>query len=253
MKVLTLPDGQDSIDVWPSNGSIATKLQAVDIVPGSGIVDSVVAGTGIAVNSSDPANPVVSNTGVLDITAGTGISVGGSAQHPSVSSTIRQSAAAVLRLADTGSDIDVPTSGSSGIFVRCSALAGQFAVDGSGFTLGANAEITYTGAPRPALIQLNATIEVKIANQDDPFAIAIDQNADTVGAAYYSAQSLAAGQISARIAQSAVPSFDLALSTCRVVTLATGDVLSPVFVMRYDSGTPTNILLEGLTMSVLLL
>ncbi len=38
MNVLTLPDGQDSIDVWPSNGTSAVKLQAVAMSGSSPIV-----------------------------------------------------------------------------------------------------------------------------------------------------------------------------------------------------------------------
>ena len=51
---------------------------------GSGDVVSVVAGTGIAVDSTDPANPVVSNTGVLSVTAGSNITIGGTAQNPTI-------------------------------------------------------------------------------------------------------------------------------------------------------------------------
>jgi len=39
------------------------------------IVEEVEAGTGIAVNNTDPTHPVVSNTGVLSVVAGSGISV----------------------------------------------------------------------------------------------------------------------------------------------------------------------------------
>ncbi len=34
MKVLTLPDQQDSVAVWPANGTAAVILQAENIIPG---------------------------------------------------------------------------------------------------------------------------------------------------------------------------------------------------------------------------
>jgi len=84
MRVVVLPDGAESVTVLPAGGGSPVFFGTADIAAGTGIVDSVVAGTGIAVDSSDPANPVVSNTGVLDVAAGTGITVGGTAQHPTV-------------------------------------------------------------------------------------------------------------------------------------------------------------------------
>jgi hypothetical protein len=55
---------------------------------GGGVVDSVVAGTGIQVNATDPANPIVTNTGVLSVVAGTNVTVDDTnPQHPIVSAT----------------------------------------------------------------------------------------------------------------------------------------------------------------------
>lgn len=55
---------------------------------GSGSVVSIVAGDGIDVDDADPANPIVSNTGVLSVTAGDGtITVGGTAADPTVEVT----------------------------------------------------------------------------------------------------------------------------------------------------------------------
>lgn len=52
-----------------------------------GAVASVVAGTGISVNSADPANPIVTNTGVRTVTAGTNITLGGTATDPIVNAS----------------------------------------------------------------------------------------------------------------------------------------------------------------------
>lgn len=65
------------------------KQSAGFAVPGpAGRVQSIVAGSNIAVNSSDPANPVVSTTGggtVTSVTAGdTTITIGGTAVAPTV-------------------------------------------------------------------------------------------------------------------------------------------------------------------------
>lgn len=53
----------------------------------TGIVASVVAGTGINVDSTDPANPIVSNAGVLSVSPDTGISIGGTPQNPTVANS----------------------------------------------------------------------------------------------------------------------------------------------------------------------
>lgn len=57
------PSGGGGIPEAPINGSLyARRDGAWDLVPtgGTGTVDSIVAGTGMAVNNTDPANPVIS-------------------------------------------------------------------------------------------------------------------------------------------------------------------------------------------------
>ena len=66
-------------------GSIPTAGKVEPGTGGTGAVHSVVAGTGIGVNNADPANPIVSNTGVLSVVAGTGTAVDSSDPlHPIV-------------------------------------------------------------------------------------------------------------------------------------------------------------------------
>lgn len=68
MKVLTLPDLLNSIEVFTSNGTTSVILLGVDIAA-SGVVSSVTAlpGSGITVDNTDPANPKISNAGVIDV------------------------------------------------------------------------------------------------------------------------------------------------------------------------------------------
>jgi len=65
-------------NVAPAIGDDLTNKTYVDAQIGSaGIVDTIVAGDGISVDSTDPANPIVANTGVLENTAGSGITLSG--------------------------------------------------------------------------------------------------------------------------------------------------------------------------------
>ena len=54
---------------------------------GGGTLTSVVAGDGISVDDTDPANPVVSNTGVLSNIAGTGISISSADGNSTITNT----------------------------------------------------------------------------------------------------------------------------------------------------------------------
>jgi len=54
---------------------------------GGGTVTSVNAGAGIAVNNTDPDNPIISNTGVLSNIGGTGISISGSTGNSTITNT----------------------------------------------------------------------------------------------------------------------------------------------------------------------
>ena len=51
---------------------------------GGGQVNAVQGGTGINVDATDPVNPIVNNAGVLGVTAGANVSLGGSAQTPEI-------------------------------------------------------------------------------------------------------------------------------------------------------------------------
>lgn len=61
-----------NITISPTNGIGVVTINASGDGGGGGQVNTVVAGTGIAVNSIDPVNPVVSNTGVLSFATRTG-------------------------------------------------------------------------------------------------------------------------------------------------------------------------------------
>lgn len=54
---------------------------------GGGGIESIVAGAGISVDNTDPDNPVVSNTGVLSVSAGSNVTITGTAQNPIINSS----------------------------------------------------------------------------------------------------------------------------------------------------------------------
>ena len=57
------------------------------IPAGGGTVTSVNAGTGIAVNNTNPEDPIISNTGVLSNIAGAGISISGATGNSTITNT----------------------------------------------------------------------------------------------------------------------------------------------------------------------
>lgn len=273
MKVLTLPDGQDQVAVWPANGTAAVILQAEAMDPSGGVA-TVQAGIGIAVDDTDPANPVVSNTGVLDVAAGTGIAIGGTAQHPSVANTgvlgvtagsgitvggtaqnpsiAANVSIAWLRLLNV--DLIIPTSGGNDKFVRVTAAASDFTLvndAASSFTKGSNGTLTYAGATRNALV--SAAVTVEIGNfPRTTIPLCIDLNGDTIGQASFSVAALAAGQIQTTTDTTINVFEDLPISTQRLVTLHNGDVLSCTYAANTGT-TATDMALEGHSLSIVLL
>lgn len=97
-----------------TNGQVLTS-QGTNAPPiwtsvNTGVVDTIVAGTGININSSNPENPIVTNTGVTELlTSGTGISVSGSTGSITLQNT------GVTQLSTSGTGISV--SGSTGSIV----------------------------------------------------------------------------------------------------------------------------------------
>lgn len=224
--------------------------------PGAGgeFVIKVHEGTGIAVDNTDQQNPVVSNLGLLGATSGQGISVQVVDGIVHIATSFAPPVSAVLRLANPNADIPIPTAASPNTMVRCTALISDFTTTGDAagdFTLGANAELTYTGADRAALVTLSTCVELPLANVSTVVSMCIDVNADTVGAAPFDPVTLVGGLMSVTMPNSGNSSA-LSMTTTRVLTLHTGDVLSPTVGAVYV-GTPTNVLFEGFTMSVLLL
>jgi hypothetical protein len=70
VNALTLPDGQNSITVFTDNGTTSVMLLAVPVGTGGGAVQSVTAPgeePGIIVDNSDPANPKLHNSGVIEL------------------------------------------------------------------------------------------------------------------------------------------------------------------------------------------
>lgn len=86
-----------------------------------GGVESVTAGTGITVNNTDPANPVVANDGVLTVVAGTNITVNATdPNNPIVSATA------------TGGQVDSVTAANGTITIAGTAVDPTVAVTPAG-------------------------------------------------------------------------------------------------------------------------
>lgn len=118
---LIFPPVGDTIDAEALNASVSAPLDTARVIwrveegrwvslstgvaQEAGIVASVGAGTGISVDSTDPANPVVSNTGVLSVTAGSNVSITGTAQNPIINATVPPSGVETI-VAGTGIDVD---------------------------------------------------------------------------------------------------------------------------------------------------
>ena len=89
----------------PGSSKYVTVQGLANIIAGVGGVQSVVAGLNVTVDNADPANPVVAvpstNLGVLSVSAGTGISITGTPQNPTVN------ASGVVFTATSGDSINV--------------------------------------------------------------------------------------------------------------------------------------------------
>ena len=125
-------------------------INPVISVTGSGVVASVVAGTGIGVDSTDPLHPIVSNTGVLGVVAGTNVTVDNTdPQHPIVASSGGGgggSGASVLFL-----DISVTASDMSGLSQKTYWIPSQdmlilqvFDTGSTAFDMGGTASYSLT-------------------------------------------------------------------------------------------------------------
>jgi hypothetical protein len=86
-------------------GTVGNTITINSTATGGGTVNSVVAGTGIAVDSSTPSAPVVSNTGVLSLAAGAGIAVSAATGAITISATGSASGATLYFNKSVPSDI----------------------------------------------------------------------------------------------------------------------------------------------------
>jgi hypothetical protein len=102
---LTSGSGTDNslVTLTPAGGITITQAGNIVTIDSSalGIVDSVVAGTGISVNNTDPVNPIVSNTGVLSNIAGTGISISGATGDSTITNTAPDQTVVITGSGDT--------------------------------------------------------------------------------------------------------------------------------------------------------
>jgi hypothetical protein len=125
------PDGTHARPIAP----ISLAGGGVQSVTGTGVDDTdpanpvITAGvasvSGTAVDDTDPANPVIDVSGVQEITAGTGVTVTGTATHPIISATAGGEGAAGI--------VEVDLSAETGSWVECNLselpVAGTYRVE----------------------------------------------------------------------------------------------------------------------------
>ena len=130
---------------------------------------------------------------------------------------------AMLSLVTT--ELEFPTSAADNVYVALDCVAADMALSGStaGWTLGDEAELTWSGADTTCLIAATATLGTNVVNAYSGFAYA--KNADVIGQAQVSAPALAAGEM---LFRNAVAAFvDANFTVLRRVTLTNGDKVKP--------------------------
>lgn len=151
------PVGTSALDLY-------TKILALYTGGGGGTVTSVTAGTGITVTGT-ATDPVVNNAGVLGVTAGTNITLGGTAANPIINAAgggggTVTSVTAGTGLTDTGTATDpvlnIANTGSGAGSTTLSALTrnaqGQITSAANGTGAQINAALGYTAANAAAVV-----------------------------------------------------------------------------------------------------
>ena len=205
---LTSGSGVDNslVTLTPAGGITITQAGNIVTIDSSalGIVDSVVAGTGISVNNTDPENPIVSNTGVLSNIAGTGISISGATGNSTITNTQPDQTVVITGTGDTvvtgtypsfnissdsgvtqilaGTDISISPGGGTGIVTINSTSQGGVTsiVAGDNVTLSPISGLGDVTVSAPGLIPYVETSTASMQFVSEDVALGGGTSSDTV-------------------------------------------------------------------------
>ena len=141
---------------------------------GGGTVTSVNAGTGIAVNNSNPSDPIVSNTGVLSNIAGTGISISGATGNSTITNTAPDQTVVITGSGDTTVTGTYPTFNISSDSGVASIIAGD------NITLSPVSGLGNVTVNAPGLIPYAETSTANIQFVSEDVALGGGSSSDTV-------------------------------------------------------------------------
>ena len=171
---------------------------------GGGTVTSVNAGTGIAVNNTNPSDPVVSNTGVLSNIAGVGISINNATGNSTITNTAPDQTVVITGSGDTtvtgtyptfnissdsgvtqivaGNDISISPIGGTGIVTINSTSQGGVTslIAGDNITLSPITGLGDVTVNAPGLIPYAETSTANIQFVSEDVALGGGSSSDTV-------------------------------------------------------------------------
>lgn len=141
---------------------------------GGGTVTSVNAGTGIAVDNSNPSDPIVSNTGVLSNIAGTGISISSATGNSTITNTAPDQTVVITGSGDTTVTGTYPTFNISSDSGVASIIAGD------NITLSPVSGLGNVTVNAPGLIPYTETSTANIQFVSEDVALGGGSSSDTV-------------------------------------------------------------------------
>ena len=171
---------------------------------GGGTVTSVDAGAGISVDSTDPANVIISNTGVLSNIAGTGISISSATGNSTITNTAPDQTVVITGSGDTtvtgtyptfnissdsgvtqivaGNDISISPVGGTGIVTINSTSQGGVTslIAGDNITLSPITGLGDVTVNAPGLIPYTETSTANIQFVSEDVALGGGSSSDTV-------------------------------------------------------------------------
>ena len=188
----------------PSSSNFLRGDNVWAVPAGGGTVTSVLAGTGIAVDNSNPADPVVSNTGVLSNIAGTGISISNATGNSTITNTAPDQTVVITGSGDTtvtgtyptfnissdsgvtqivaGNDISISPIGGTGIVTINSTSQGGVTslIAGDNITLDPITGLGDVTVNAPGLIPYTETSTANIQFVSEDVALGGGASSDTV-------------------------------------------------------------------------
>ena len=188
----------------PSSSNFLRGDNVWAVPAGGGTITSINAGTGIAVDNSNPSDPIVSNTGVLSNIAGTGISISSATGNSTITNTAPDQTVVITGTGDTvvtgtypsfnissdsgvtqilaGTDISISPGGGTGIVTINSTSQGGVTsiVAGDNVTLSPISGLGDVTVSAPGLIPYVETSTASMQFVSEDVALGGGTSSDTV-------------------------------------------------------------------------